>query len=255
MAAGRSDHRRDPRQLAAVTLLPEHAQPDAGHLRLHGNGPDDAAHGLHHHHRQHRPVRGFHHGHVRFAARPACTFRASTSGWRPPRRCCWAVLGGALNGFLVARVKLPALVVTLGTFAFYRGMAFALLGDQAARGYPEAFTFLGQGTSGRTAFSLLGRALHLFCHHFWPGAAQDHLRPLSVRHRQQRRGRPLFRCAGRPHQNDHLHALRAYVGTGRHRHGRPLWQHPPGRRHRPGTVGDHRHRAWAASTFLAAAAP
>jgi rhamnose transport system permease protein len=58
------------------------------------------------------------------------------------------VLAGALNGFLVARVKLPALVVTLGTFAFYRGMAYALLGDQAARGYPSDFTFLGQGTVG-----------------------------------------------------------------------------------------------------------
>jgi len=58
------------------------------------------------------------------------------------------VLGGALNGFLVARAKLPSLVVTLGTFAFYRGMAFALLGDQAARGYPSDFTFLGQGTLG-----------------------------------------------------------------------------------------------------------
>lgn len=58
------------------------------------------------------------------------------------------LLGGALNGFLVARVRLPSLVVTLGTFAFYRGMAFVLLGDQAARGYPASFTFLGQGTVG-----------------------------------------------------------------------------------------------------------
>ena len=58
-----------------------------------------------------------------------------------------AVAGG-LNGFLVARVRLPSLVVTLGTFAFYRGMAFALLGDRAARGYPSEFTFLGQGTLG-----------------------------------------------------------------------------------------------------------
>lgn len=58
------------------------------------------------------------------------------------------LLAGFFNGYLIAKVKLPALVVTLGTFAFYRGMAFALLGDQAARGYPEAFTFLGQGTVG-----------------------------------------------------------------------------------------------------------
>lgn len=62
------------------------------------------------------------------------------------------VLAGFLNGYLIAKIKLPALVVTLGTFAFYRGMAYVLLGDQAARGYPEAFTFLGQGTVGSIRF-------------------------------------------------------------------------------------------------------
>jgi rhamnose transport system permease protein len=55
------------------------------------------------------------------------------------------LLGGLLNGYLVARIRLPALVVTLGTFAFYRGIAYVLLGDQAARGYPAAFTYIGQG--------------------------------------------------------------------------------------------------------------
>jgi rhamnose transport system permease protein len=40
---------------------------------------------------------------------------------------------------------LPSLVVTLGTFSFYRGLAYALLGDQAARDYPDAFTYIGQG--------------------------------------------------------------------------------------------------------------
>jgi rhamnose transport system permease protein len=54
-------------------------------------------------------------------------------------------LGGFLNGYLVARIKLPSLVVTLGTYAFYRGIAYGFLGDQAARGYPEAFTYFGQG--------------------------------------------------------------------------------------------------------------
>jgi rhamnose transport system permease protein len=66
-------------------------------------------------------------------------------------------LGGLLNGYLIAKVRLPALVVTLGTFAFYRGIAFVLLGDQAARGYPASFTYLGQGKLGNTPipFSLL----------------------------------------------------------------------------------------------------
>jgi rhamnose transport system permease protein len=54
-------------------------------------------------------------------------------------------LGGMLNGYLVSKVKLPALVVTLGTYAFFRGIAYGFLGDQAARGYPEAFTYFGQG--------------------------------------------------------------------------------------------------------------
>jgi rhamnose transport system permease protein len=54
-------------------------------------------------------------------------------------------LGGMLNGYLVARIKLPALVVTLGTYAFYRGLAYGFLGDQAARGYPKVFTYFGQG--------------------------------------------------------------------------------------------------------------
>jgi rhamnose transport system permease protein len=61
-----------------------------------------------------------------------------------------SVLAGLLNGFLIARLKLPALVVTIGTLSFYRGLAYALLGDQAARGYPESFTYLGQGTLGGT---------------------------------------------------------------------------------------------------------
>src|SRR6202142_280546 len=54
-------------------------------------------------------------------------------------------LGGLLNGFLIAKVKLPALVATLGTYAFFRGIAYVLLGDQAGVGYPPAFTYLGQG--------------------------------------------------------------------------------------------------------------
>jgi rhamnose transport system permease protein len=33
----------------------------------------------------------------------------------------------------------------LGTYAFFRGIAYGFLGDQAARGYPEAFTYFGQG--------------------------------------------------------------------------------------------------------------
>ncbi len=54
-------------------------------------------------------------------------------------------LAGLFNGFLISRLKVPALVITLGTYAFSRGVAYVMLGDQAARGYPESFTYLGQG--------------------------------------------------------------------------------------------------------------
>ncbi len=54
--------------------------------------------------------------------------------------------GGVLNGALISRLKVPALVITLGTYAFYRGLAYVMLGDQAARNYPAAFNYIGQGT-------------------------------------------------------------------------------------------------------------
>jgi rhamnose transport system permease protein len=43
-------------------------------------------------------------------------------------------------------LKVPDLVITLGTYAFYRGLAYVMLGDQAATGYPSSFTYIGQGT-------------------------------------------------------------------------------------------------------------
>lgn len=71
------------------------------------------------------------------------------AGWNIWVAAALALLVGALcgllNGLLIARLGLPSLVVTLGTFSFYRGLAYALLGDEAARGYPAAFTWLGQG--------------------------------------------------------------------------------------------------------------
>ncbi|MFQ5858168.1 MAG: ABC transporter permease [Anaerolineae bacterium] len=54
-------------------------------------------------------------------------------------------LGGLVNGVLTAKVRLPSLVVTLGTFALYRGVAFVVLGDKAVTGFPPEFTYLGQG--------------------------------------------------------------------------------------------------------------
>ena len=52
---------------------------------------------------------------------------------------------GAFNGFLVTRLGLPSIVVTIGTMSLFRGTSFIVLGDQAFKGYPPSFAFFGQG--------------------------------------------------------------------------------------------------------------
>jgi rhamnose transport system permease protein len=59
-------------------------------------------------------------------------------------------LGGLLNGMIVAKMHLPSLVVTLGTYSLYRGIAYVVLGDHAATGFPSQFLRLGQGYIGDT---------------------------------------------------------------------------------------------------------
>lgn len=55
------------------------------------------------------------------------------------------VLCGAVNGWLVAGLGLPSIVVTIGTMSLFRGIAFIVLGDQAFNGYPAGLAFFGQG--------------------------------------------------------------------------------------------------------------
>jgi rhamnose transport system permease protein len=52
-------------------------------------------------------------------------------------------LCGAFNGFLVTRLGLPSLAVTIGTLALYRGLALVVLGDQAVADFPYSYTQFG----------------------------------------------------------------------------------------------------------------
>jgi rhamnose transport system permease protein len=52
---------------------------------------------------------------------------------------------GAVNGFLVAGMGLPSIVVTIGTMSLFRGISYIILGDQAFTGYPPEFAWFGQG--------------------------------------------------------------------------------------------------------------
>src|SRR5216683_486120 len=58
-------------------------------------------------------------------------------------------LGGALNATLLARLNFPPLIVTLGTFSLFRGIAEGLTrGIENYSGFPQRFLFLGQGYVG-----------------------------------------------------------------------------------------------------------
>ncbi len=53
---------------------------------------------------------------------------------------------GSLNGWLIAHGRLPPLIVTLGTFSLYRGLAEGITGAvDNYTGLPASFLFLGQG--------------------------------------------------------------------------------------------------------------
>jgi len=54
------------------------------------------------------------------------------------------VRGGAFNGFWIAIVGLPSLVVTLATLIMYRGLARVLLEDRSIGDFPAWFDALGQ---------------------------------------------------------------------------------------------------------------
>ena len=57
-------------------------------------------------------------------------------------------LGGFFNGLMVTTLRLHPLVVTLGTFALFRGIAFAVSGAGAVSNFPAWFGVFGQTTIG-----------------------------------------------------------------------------------------------------------
>jgi rhamnose transport system permease protein len=56
------------------------------------------------------------------------------------------LVAGYFNGVLVTRLALPSLVITIGTLALFRGLAYVVLGDQAVSNFPTAFTNFGFST-------------------------------------------------------------------------------------------------------------
>ena len=82
----------------------------------------------------------------------AVLFGAASRDWQLPVWAAAAVsllagcAGGALNALLVARLGIPPLIVTLGTFSLFRGIAEGIThGAVNYTGFPASFLGLGQG--------------------------------------------------------------------------------------------------------------
>ena len=70
-----------------------------------------------------------------------------TRGWSVPAAIAAVLVVGAaagfLNGFLVTRVGLPSLAVTIGTLTLYRGIAVIILGPSTISDFPAKYTKIG----------------------------------------------------------------------------------------------------------------
>lgn len=79
----------------------------------------------------------------------ACAFGFMFAAGVPAGWACVIVLligmiGGGLNGYFIARVGLPSLVVTLATLIGFRGLARVLVEDRGITDFPDWFDALGQ---------------------------------------------------------------------------------------------------------------
>jgi ribose/xylose/arabinose/galactoside ABC-type transport system permease subunit len=67
----------------------------------------------------------------------------------PMAAACTLIIGtagGGLNALLITRLNLPPLIVTLGSFSLFRGLAEALThGVDNFTNFPKSYLFLGQG--------------------------------------------------------------------------------------------------------------
>ena len=145
--------------------------------------------------------------------RAACR-SASRCPWRSLVGLLIGVVMGWLNGTLVARVRLPPFIVTLGTMSIARGVAYGLTKGWSVTNLPESFLRLGQSDvgigPGRCPLPFLitlGVALLV------TAVAEPHGdRERHLRHEQRRAGAARLRRQCRPAEGGRLHLVRAAGG-------------------------------------------
>lgn len=90
--------------------------------------------------------------------------------------CLVGLVMGSINGFIVATLRVPSIMVTLGTLYIYRGILSMIAGSKqvAAQSLPEGYEGLASwsllGIPGLVIYALvLGVAAHVFIRHTFAG--------------------------------------------------------------------------------------
>ena len=135
---------------------------------------------------------------------------------------------GLFNSLFITFLDLHPLVVTLGTFALFQGLAYGLSERRRRLGLPCLVRLLRPGVpAGRCRASsfifLVAVAV------VWIDTLAHQLRALRLRHREQRGGGPFLRRAHPQGQDGPLHGHRA-AGGDRSRHLHLEGLHGQGRR-------------------------
>ncbi len=81
-----------------------------------------------------------------------CAWLMVKAGWNPWIACGFGLVLttaiGFMNGWIVARIKMPPLIVTLATMTSLEGAAYIISDGLPIFGFPRGFSFLGQGYVG-----------------------------------------------------------------------------------------------------------
>lgn len=98
-------------------------------------------------------------------------FGSAVSPWLAiPIMLCIATAFGCINGLVVSRLRLPALIATLGSWQIGIGLAYQVTGSGYVDRMPESIAFIGQGSllsvpAPVVIFLLVVAATHFLLHH------------------------------------------------------------------------------------------
>jgi simple sugar transport system permease protein len=65
------------------------------------------------------------------------------------------LLGGLLNGLIIAKLRVHSVLATIGTMMLFAGIGMILTGGRGVVGFPDEFSFVGNGTLAGIPFPFL----------------------------------------------------------------------------------------------------